>query len=231
MQRRKYLAAMGSMAAGGAAMVGTGAFTSATIPDRQLSVSVDGDAASTVALNPGDDDDVFINSDNQLALDLSGANDEGVNINSRYEWGDWAEPDGDPAFTIQNNDEHDYMFKMEYYFDDPSWITTGNPGTGNDQSFVEFKVAAPGGGYASRTYPDQRGSFNKDHSLPNAEGSGFGNNSGGFRFNAGEEYTMAVAVDTTGPLADVDDKPSGTLHITVAEQTSSSSWDPQSPPS
>jgi hypothetical protein len=230
MQRRKYLAAIGSLAAGGAAGIGTGAFTSATIPDRQLSVNVNGDAKSMVALVPGDDDDVSINDDNQLTLDLSGENGEGVNINSRYEWGDWANPDGDPAFTIRNDDTQDYMFKMEYFFDDPSWITANNPGVGNDQSFVEFKVAAPGGDSASRTYPDQRGSYNKDHSLPNPEGSGFGSNAGGFKFNAGEEYTMAVAVDTTGPLADVDDKPSGTLHITVAEETSGSSWDPRSPP-
>jgi hypothetical protein len=42
MQRRKLLAAMGSIAAGGAATVGTGAFTSVSA-DRSLSVDVAGD--------------------------------------------------------------------------------------------------------------------------------------------------------------------------------------------
>ncbi len=199
------------------------------MPDRELSVSVDADDEAIIALIPGDDDDISLN-DGELALDLGGEDDEGVNINSRYEWGDWGNPDGAPAFTIQNNDTQDYMFKMEYYFDDPDWITSNPDGVGNEQSFVEFKVAAPGGDSASRTFPDQRSGFNQDHSLPHPEGSGFGSNLGGFRFNAGEEYTMAVAVDTTGDLADMDDEPSGTLHITVADETSAESWDPRSPP-
>jgi hypothetical protein len=229
MQRRKFVVGLGSLAAGGAAAMGTGAFTSATTPDRDLSVSVDADDESMIALKPGDDEDITLNSSSQLELNLSGSNDEGANINSRYEWGDFANPDGDPAFTIQNNDTEDYMFKMEYYFDDGSWIEKpSGKNVGVDGSFVEFKVAAPNGQSASETYPNQGG--NQDRSLPNPEGSSFGSNTGGFRFNSGEEYTMAVATDTTGPNSDVDDKLSGSLYITVAEQTSSSSWDPRNPP-
>jgi hypothetical protein len=51
MQRRKYLAAFGSLAAGGAAMMGTGAFTSVTA-DRTVEVNVAGDASAYLGLEP-----------------------------------------------------------------------------------------------------------------------------------------------------------------------------------
>jgi hypothetical protein len=49
MRRRKYLAAVGSLAAGGAAMMGTGAFTS-TQADRTLVVETAGDADAFLSL-------------------------------------------------------------------------------------------------------------------------------------------------------------------------------------
>jgi hypothetical protein len=51
MQRRKYLAAFGSIAAGGAAMMGTGAFTSVTA-ERTVDVEVAGDDAAYLGLEP-----------------------------------------------------------------------------------------------------------------------------------------------------------------------------------
>jgi hypothetical protein len=53
MERRKFVIGLGSLAAGGAAATGTGAFTSAEI-DRTVSVDVDSDADAYVGLKPAD---------------------------------------------------------------------------------------------------------------------------------------------------------------------------------
>jgi hypothetical protein len=51
MQRRKFIASIGSVAAGAAAVTGTGAFTSTTA-ERSVEVSVAADSDSFLALNP-----------------------------------------------------------------------------------------------------------------------------------------------------------------------------------
>ncbi|WP_147437703.1 MULTISPECIES: hypothetical protein [unclassified Halorubrum] len=53
MQRRKYLAGLGALAAGSGAAVGTGAFTSVTA-DRGVSVAVADDADALLAIEPED---------------------------------------------------------------------------------------------------------------------------------------------------------------------------------
>ena len=56
MQRRKFLVGMGSLAAGGAAAMGTGAFTTVEA-DRSVEVAVAGDASAFLKLVPARDDD------------------------------------------------------------------------------------------------------------------------------------------------------------------------------
>jgi hypothetical protein len=75
MNRRKYLATLGSLAAGGAAAVGTGAFTSVSA-DRQVSVQVAGDDAALLALEPCDDPngDYASIDDGQFTLDIPNLN-------------------------------------------------------------------------------------------------------------------------------------------------------------
>jgi len=228
-KRRKMMIGMGALAAGSVAGIGTGAFTSASIPDRQVTANVDDDVNSQIALVPGSDPDVSL-SGGQIQLDLSGSGGEGVNINSTYTWGDPGDPANDYAFKIVNNDQQSYMLKMNYYFDDPSWITSVGSGVGNDQSFIKFQLFDAVGSYSS-TYPDQRGSYNKDYSLGMPHGSGFGSNSGSYRFNPGEEYYMVVSTNTEGSRASTDDDLSGTANFVVADSTSQDSWDPRSPPS
>jgi hypothetical protein len=53
MQRRKFIASIGSVAAGAAAVTGTGAFTS-TNADRSVTVDVSDDAAAYLSLTPSD---------------------------------------------------------------------------------------------------------------------------------------------------------------------------------
>ncbi|WP_138005340.1 DUF1102 domain-containing protein [Halalkalirubrum salinum] len=71
MQRRKFLIGTGSIAAGGAAVVGSGAFTSAESGERDVEVSTTADSSSFLAIYTSDSD--------------TAADDpEGTNPNGRY---------------------------------------------------------------------------------------------------------------------------------------------------
>lgn len=86
MERRKFIAGLGSLTAAGAAGIGTGAF-SAMSADRQANVNVVSDNDALISLTPEDEDGVVYTTDNpgELAIDFSGQNgDSGVNVNSRY---------------------------------------------------------------------------------------------------------------------------------------------------
>jgi hypothetical protein len=86
MQRRKFIAGMGSLAAAGAAGVGTGAF-SAMSAGREANINVVSDADGLIGLVPEDEEGVVYTTDNpgELAIDFSGeGGDAGVNVNSRY---------------------------------------------------------------------------------------------------------------------------------------------------
>lgn len=72
MQRRKYLAALGSLAAGGAAMTGTGAFTAAQTGDRGVSVATEDDSDSFLAVFPS------------TAEEAASGPEPGKNANGRY---------------------------------------------------------------------------------------------------------------------------------------------------
>jgi hypothetical protein len=78
MQRRKLLAAMGTVAAGGAATVGTGAF-SYTQAERGIDVDVAGDSEAYLAFR-ADGDHAEVN-DGQLELYFDGSNATGKGIN------------------------------------------------------------------------------------------------------------------------------------------------------
>lgn len=86
MQRRKFLAAVGSLTAASAVGIGTGAF-SAMSADRQANIDVVSDPNGLIALVPGDDEGVVHTTDNpgELTIDFSGDDgDAGVNVNSQY---------------------------------------------------------------------------------------------------------------------------------------------------
>jgi hypothetical protein len=84
MQRRKYLAALGSLAAGGAAIGGTGAFSSAAA-GRTTSVETAGDASAYLSIAEGPNTnvagDVFINNGNQIKLAFDGQNTGATGLN------------------------------------------------------------------------------------------------------------------------------------------------------
>lgn len=83
MQRRKLLAAIGSVAAGGVATVGTGAFSSTAV-DRNVTVDVQTDSAAYLGLVPtGDPNSQFADQvssgELEVAFDESGNGGTGVN--------------------------------------------------------------------------------------------------------------------------------------------------------
>jgi len=97
MQRRKFIAGLGSLAAAGAAGIGTGAFTS-TRADRAVSVDVTGDANSYLGLIPNDDvSAVSTSSDGTMSIDLaSDSGNGGTGVSNNGGTRIW------PAFQIRN---------------------------------------------------------------------------------------------------------------------------------
>ncbi|GAA0287750.1 hypothetical protein [Halobacterium noricense] len=93
MQRRKFIAGLGSLAAAGAAGIGTGAFTTVQA-NRSVSVSVADDTDALLALTPDPDDDNTNESENadylswnngQVSInidDAAGTTGSGVNANA-----------------------------------------------------------------------------------------------------------------------------------------------------
>lgn len=84
MDRRKFLIGAGSLAAGGAAAVGTGAFTSVTA-DRGVSVEVAGDSSAFLAIqNAGGDNssDYVDTSGSEVSFDFSETDNSGSGLNT-----------------------------------------------------------------------------------------------------------------------------------------------------
>ncbi|WP_299334674.1 hypothetical protein [Haloplanus sp.] len=91
MDRRKFLVGLGSLAAGGAAASGTGAFTAATM-SRSANVAVVNDSNALVAMEPGGarglGDRVSLDGNGELAIDIVGSGSgAGVNDQSKYQLG------------------------------------------------------------------------------------------------------------------------------------------------
>jgi len=92
MERRKFIIGVGSLAAGGAAALGTGAFGSADA-GRQASVEVVGDSSAYLRMHegPNNTEVVTTRSDDELYFDLgadSGYGGSGINQNGGIEWTD-----------------------------------------------------------------------------------------------------------------------------------------------
>ena len=112
MERRTFLIGIGSLAAGSAAAVGTGAFT--TLAERESTIDVVNDTGGLIGLYAGNSERVTINGDGVLEIDFTSTNGgSGVAIDSRYQiggmWGgDYNDYGGigsqtDPARPIGSN--------------------------------------------------------------------------------------------------------------------------------
>ncbi|WP_340100273.1 hypothetical protein [Salinibaculum salinum] len=198
---------MGSLAAGGAAAMGTGAFTTASA-SRSVTVDVVNDEEGLIGLMAGDHQNIEINDDGELVIDLEGPGGEGVNINSQYTWGDPDDPASNYAFKIVNNDSQDYDdLILEYELEDDSWVD--NSTTYSNESFIKFHTL--GSGDPDGYWADIRAPNNAlgtpipvSKNLPT---------SGPVDFESGQEVYVVVEVNTTGSLATTDDDLTGSLTI------------------
>ncbi|QGX93652.1 hypothetical protein EI982_02010 [Haloplanus rallus] len=83
MERRKFIATMGSIAAGGAATVGTGAFTSVEA-DRSVDVAVEDDASAYLGLDTsGDANDQYVSGQGsgEIVIDFDDSGNSGTGVN------------------------------------------------------------------------------------------------------------------------------------------------------
>jgi hypothetical protein len=202
---------MGSLAAGGAAAMGTGAFTSATLADRSVSVGVAEDDMGTIALNPGDNPDITIAESGELELDLTGDEGEGVNIDSTYTWGSHNNPTDTYAFSLTNQDENTFnSVVFRYTLTDDSWIT--NSTTYDNQSFLNFTAYNIDGAYSTDMQAP-----NYALSTQNPTARNMLDPHPAEQFNPGDTWYVVVDVDTTGVDASVDDELGGSLSIEVSD--------------
>ena len=128
MQRRKFLIGMGSMAAGGAAAVGTGAVDTIST-DRDLAVDVAGDASAYLGLDPGDSQFVKVDdNENVIGLDFASDANGGSGVNNE------GSTEARPAFTLENNsDEELYaLVSNPLMNNDITSSTTNNTGYAGD---------------------------------------------------------------------------------------------------
>lgn len=144
MKRRKFLVGMGSLAAGSAALMGTGAFSAMTA-ERAVSINVVNDASGLIALRVGEtmeSDTIRMTDDGTILIDLSAGDAGGVNVDSRYQYGlpnghgRWYDDRPEvyleprlneasrvvPAIYIVNQDTVAHEITAEYEVDEPSAI-------------------------------------------------------------------------------------------------------------
>ncbi|WP_281194875.1 hypothetical protein [Halorubrum sp. F4] len=214
MQRRKFVIGLGALSTGSAAAMGTGAFTTATLEDRSVTVDVSGDADAQIALMGGNDPDISANESGALELDLSGDEGEGVNIDSVYTWGDSESPESNYAFKIVNQDDSGQSYSMTLTYDyDRSWVNGSASWDQNYQSYIEFEVFDGDGHFAGRPkwarsqqWPDQGQHGSRGEDTPLTLGDGNAENRA---LNPGETWYIVVRVDTSGEDASTDDKLAG----------------------
>jgi hypothetical protein len=106
MRRRKMLIGLGSLAAGGAAVTGTGAFTSANAT-RTATVQSLGDPNNFLGMVPVDDDRASLNSNGEIEFDFQEGEDgnpSGINSNATTQF--------DEVFELTNNGTEDIIFAI-----------------------------------------------------------------------------------------------------------------------
>jgi hypothetical protein len=135
MDRRKFLIGLGSTAAGGVAMMGTGAFSSTgTKQQRGLTAQVEGGASANLGISANTSND-FVSDGGRadaLAVDFTAdGSGQGLNINGVTEVR--------PAFTLTNN------FSQDFY------VEVYNPLRNNDIANTQINNATESQGAGSNS--------------------------------------------------------------------------------
>ena len=225
MNRRTFLATLGTATAGTSAAVGTGAFTSVSA-NRSVSVRTADDSNALLGLVPGDTG-LVEESDGTLQVNLDGTGTpaSGVNFNAVTQVGSHENPEDDHAFKIVNQGTQSVMLKLNHYFTNTEWIGSKDA----EQSFIQYTLIDTDGGRSTQTFPND---FNtrKEKSLGMPFGTSFESSNNDRRFNVGEEFFVVITIDTTGSEASLDDDLSGVVEIFAGQSTKQDTWEATSPP-
>lgn len=141
MQRRKFVAGLGSLAAGAAATIGTGAFERAQINDRtfQATVRVDNHTNQLLRLVTGNSPYATLDGDGKLLVDI-----DALAQDSEYELSD--------LFRVQNNGGNDVDLSVNIT-DNPGGAITAVPAETSDgnssSNLTSSSVGLNSGEYAA----------------------------------------------------------------------------------
>lgn len=226
MQRRKFLATVGSLTAGTAAAMGTGAFSSATA-ERDVIVEMAGDESAYVGLEAGTAPGVspYVDiKDGELIIKLD-YNGEGYGVNKGAvtEIGDPddGEYETEYAFKLTNQGTQPIFVGLSYDFDNTGWLEKDK-----DQSYIEFEGH---GNWLEQRNARNKAQFPFQAGGETAGGEAAGGTSGRVgstqaiwgqnrnkeraTLGVGDAYYFVVRVDTSGDDASMDDDLSGVLTI------------------
>ncbi|WP_144426048.1 hypothetical protein [Halanaeroarchaeum sulfurireducens] len=136
MQRRKFLATVGSLTAGSAAALGTGAFTSVTA-DRSVTVEVAGDSEAYLgleAVSASPNSQYVEKSDGEISFDFSAADNDGSPVDGG---GNGFNPDSETRINDLLHVTNQGTQSFNY------WVNVSQLGAGSD--FVTIEAS----GYSS----------------------------------------------------------------------------------
>ncbi len=108
---------LASMLLAATTVVGSGAFTAASV-DRSATTDVVTDDGGLVGLTDGNSGPlVFQNADGQLEIDVTNGTAQGLTSGATFELGDPENPGETQAFTIRNNDAEEHDMTVAYTLD------------------------------------------------------------------------------------------------------------------
>jgi hypothetical protein len=218
MRRRKYLAAVGSIAAGAAAGAGTGAFTSVEA-DRSVDVEVAGDSSAYLALttaanednsssinDPGANSDAYVQkSSGEVSFDFSGANTQGDGFN----------PNSvtviEDLIEVQNQGTQSAFLGVD--------LSSLDVSDGSNDAGIELAASIPDDGTTGNQSGDPDDELESNIAFQN-DGNAVGNASSpsSYELGVGEAVHLDLTVDTTEFNAS-NVSTTGTITF-VADQTS-----------
>lgn len=194
MQRRKLIAGLGSLAAGSAAAVGTGA-VSTMRADRAYKVETAGDADAYVGLAGNDSSQFVSQSNGTLSLDFASDTEwggEGVNMGVT---------EVRPAFTLENQGEETIYAQIENPLSNND-ITTNAGGNAASEANVtipagvDFQFIAVPTGEANSISVGELGVIGRSEAPSN--GPGFGSTTGQQTIRNSPGATAYRFADTAG---------------------------------
>lgn len=204
MQRRKFMIGLGSLAAGSAAAMGTGATTTFGLNDRGVGADVVTDSNGNLALESKTPETEIVRENDNGELEIDFTNDargflnaQGVNVGAEVEIGDLSDPQNDPAFVMRNQMGGKARIHVRF---------TAGQNFQSDGSELVFLAKYNGRSPGPQTVID--GGVSAGDTVDLYDQSDFGQD-----FLPGQRIFWAIRVDTDNSGSNTNENLSGTLHI------------------